>query len=416
MAMLTRLLRPRNTEIITSEGLDRLLRSVTPAWSGIGVTPKNALEVAAVFACVRVIAEDIGKLPFPVYAKSQDGEKERATSSPYWKLVHDAPNAWQSSQEFREYLTACALLRGNGFALKRGAPGQVRELLPLPPEMVRIEQLPDFEVVYHVTMADGHEETLGRRDVFHLRGLSMDGGVSGISVVGLARQTIGSAMALERHAGRFFANGMQPGGVFEHPGTLSDAALAHLKASLKEEYAGENAFNTLVLEEGMKFHGVSLTHEDSQFLESRQFTVPEICRWFRVPPHKVHDLTRSTFSNIEHQSIEYVTDTLMPWGVRWDNAYNRQVIGTNAVVAELLFEGLLRGTTRERYQAYQVAVGGPWMSRNEARRRENLPPVAGLDDVLQPLNTTPAGEMPAQEDEDGPDDGAPAAEDRPRDR
>ena len=383
------LLRPRN-EITTASGLDAFLRlGANQTYANIAVTPTTALQIAAVFDCTRVIAEDIGKLPFPVY----DRDRQRAITSPFWRLVHDRPNSYQTSQQFREYLTACALLRGNGYALKNTINGQVRELLPLHPDRVRPEQLDDFEIVYHVTMRDGREETLSRREIFHLPGLTIDGPI-GVSVVTYARQTFGIALGASRHAGTFFGNGLKPSGVFKHPKKLGDKAYERLKASLAEKSSPERSNETLLLEEGLEYQGITLTNKDSQFLESRTFEVLEVCRWFRMQPHKIAELSRATFSNIEHQAMEHVTDTLMPWAKRWEYAINQQVIVTNAVYAEILFDGLLRGTTKERYEADQIAAGGnaPWMSRNDVRQRENLPPLPGLDEILQPMNMGTAGQ------------------------
>ncbi len=367
-----------------------LRRTVEPTWSGMEVSPQTALSVAAVFACTRVIAEDIGKLPFEVYQQTSEHERIRATNSPFWRLIHDRPNPYQTSQQFREYLTASALLRGNGFALKTVVDGQVRELMPLPPDSVTIELTPDWEMTYKV-MVNGRQETLTRKEIFHLPGLTIDG-PAGVSVIQYARQTLGIALGANRHAGTFFGNGMKPSGIFKHPKELKDKAFDRLKAQLAQDHGGPNQNKTLIIEEGMDYTPITMTNKDSQFLESRTFEVVEICRWFRVPPHKVAELSRATFSNIEHQAMEYVSDALMPWAKRWEYAINQQAIVTNRVFAELNFDALLRGSTLERYQAYQIAAGGnaPWMVRNEIRRRENLAPLPGLDEVLQPLNMTAA--------------------------
>lgn len=393
MSIIKGALRPRN-DITSSSGLDAWLRyGSNTTWSGISVTPENALHVSAFFAGVRVISEDIGKLPFVVYQQSPDRQRERATASPFWRLLHDRPNSFQTSQQFREYLTASAIMRGNGFAIKNTIAGQVRELLPLHPDQVRVEQLDDFELIYHVRMKSGNEQVMTRREIFHLPGLTINGPV-GISVVEYGRQSLGNSLGANRHAGTFFGNGMKPSGVFTHPGKLSDAAYKRLKADLDDKHSGENSNNTLLVEEGMSYHPISLNAKDSQFLESRTFEVLEVCRWLRLQPHKIAELSRATFSNIEHQAIEYVTDTLMPWGVRWEAAVNQQVIVTNSIYAELLYDALLRGTTKERYEAYQIAAGGqaPWMTRNQIRRSENMEPLPGLDEILQPLNMTAAGQ------------------------
>lgn len=374
--------RPRNADITTSQELAERMKVGRQTWSGIDINPTNALGVSAVFACVRLIAEDIGKLPFPVYRRTAAG-RERAPESPFWRLLHDRPNGWQSSQEFREMLTAHALLRGNGYAIKNVVRGQVRELIPLRPDRVRLEQTEDFELLYHVRLAaNGPEETMTRREIFHLRGISLDG-ISGVGIVTLARQGIALSMAAERHGATFFGNGQHPSGVFKHPSELSDPAFERLKASLDEQ-RGEGAGGTLILEEGMDWTQVGLSNEDSQFLESREFQVEEVARWFRAPPHKIAHLKRATFNNIEHLAIEYVTDTLMSWGKRWENAVNQTVIVTNEVYAELLFDGLLRGDTKSRYEANRIAVGRPWKTPNEVRREDNMPELEGLDEVWEP--------------------------------
>lgn len=405
MSLISRVGQPRNAggDVTTSAALEQLLRRGRGSWAGISVTPNNAVEVSTVFACTRVIAEDIGKLPAMVYSIGADEARQKATTSPYWKLIHKKPNSWMTSQSLRETLTAWALLRGDGFGLKNIIGNQVRELLPLHPKRVRIEQLDDFELIYHVRQANGQEKALTRREVFHLSGLSLDG-INGVGVVSLARQTLGTSLAAQRHAAKFFANGLQTSGVFTHPKQLSDPAYERLKASLREDFAADQVYSPMLLEEGTSWVQTGLSSEDSQFLESRKFEVDEICRWFRVSPHKVANLERATFSNIEQQAIEHVTDTLMPWATRWEHALNQQVIGTDAVFAELLFDALLRGTTLDRYRAYQIAAGGnaPWRTRNELRRLENLGPLPGLDDILTPRNMAEAGE-----DDDGSDTGNP---------
>lgn len=388
MSLFARLLsRPQNTEITTSHELDAFIRQGTEAWSGMSVTSGNAVEVAAVMAAVRVIAEDIGKLPAIVYRELSEDRRERARDTRSWRLIHDKPNRWMSSQAFRETMTAWALLRGNGIAVKtNGRDGAVRELLPIHPDRVRFERTPDWELIYWVRGPDDVERPMTRQNVFHLPGLSLDG-VIGTGIVTLARQTIGTAMAAGRHSGKFFSNGLQTTGVFTHPGRLSDAAYERLKQSLKEGFTAEEVYSPMLLEEGTSWVQTGLGNDDSQFLESRQFEVTEIARWFRVAPHKIANLDRATFSNIEHQSIEHITDTLMPWAQRWEHAWRDQLLPSNLFV-ELLFDAMLRGTTLERYRAYSIAAGGnaPWMSRNEIRRRENLDPLDGLDEMLTPMN------------------------------
>lgn len=355
-----------------------LWQPVEPVWSGMSVTPENALHIAAYFAGVRVIVEDIGKLPFIVYREDPDGKRERATNSPFWKLIHDRPNDSMTSQQFRECMTAAAINRGNGCAIKLGPAGQVRALLPLHPDSVRIELMPDWTLMYHVRHSDGTEDHLTRERVFHLPGLSLNG-CTGVSVIEYARQTLGNIHGANRQAGTFFGNGMRPSGILKHPGKLSPDSQDRLKAQLMERASGNNTNSLLVVDEGMEYSTVSINARDSQFLESRTFEVLEVCRWLRLKPHKIAELTRATFSNIEQESQEHVTDTLMPWGQRWQDAMSQQIIMSPNVWAELNYDALLRGTTLDRYNAYQIALGGNngpgFMTKEEIRIKENMPAI-----------------------------------------
>lgn len=366
---------------------------VEPVWSGMPVTPENALHIAAYFAGVRVIVEDIAKLPFVVYAEGPDGRRDRATTSPYWRLIHDRPNESMSSQQFRECLTGWALNRGNGCALKVGPRGQaVQSLLPLHPDNVRIELMPDWSLMYHVRHGDGTEDHLTRDKVFHLPGLSLDG-FTGVSVIEYARQTLGNIHGANRQAGTFFGNGMKPSGVFTHPGKLSPTAHQQLKEDLYDKSTGNKSNATILLEEGMKFESISLSGRDSQFLESRTFEVLEVCRWLRLKPHKIAELTRATFSNIEQESLEHVTDTLLPWGQRWQDAMSQQIITEPKIWAELNYDALLRGTTLDRYNAYQIALGGNngpgWMTVEEIRIKENNPATPQIGTLYPGPSATP---------------------------
>lgn len=400
MSLIRRLIGERPRNIDSSWELDRYLRQGTPTWAGVDVSPTSALQLSAVFDAQRIISEDIGKIPVIVYQSG--AERARAETSPFWRLIKEKPNTFQTSQQFRELLTGWAVLRGNGcsFKLPLGL-GQVRELLPIQPERLKIEQLPDHEVLYHVTNNDGTVDHYTRRDIFHVMGPSLNG-YEGVSVVGLARETIGWARAMQRHGATLFGNGAHPSGVLEHPGPapMSDDAYERLRQSIDESHSRELANKTLILEEGMKWKQTTLSNEDSQFLQSQQFGVVEIARWFRLPPHKLGDLSRATWANIEHQQIEYLQDVLMVWAERWDSAFNQQVIGNvSSVYAETLIDAVLRGSTLDRFKAYQIAAGRPWMTPAEVRRRENLPPMAGLDEVANPLNMSGAGSQPASDEQ-----------------
>jgi len=392
---------PRNleiSEITTSGDLAERLRRGEKTWAGLDLTVQRALTVGPVFAAVRVIAEDIAKLPFVVYRRDGDGPKERARDTEFWRLIHDRPNTFMTSQQFREYMTAQAMLLGNAYALKVTVRGQIRELLPLLPSQVRVEQLPDFQVIYHVTMGDGSVERMTSREVFHLPGyrLEMTGGAG---IFKYARQTIAHTLAVEQFGATYFGNGAKPSAVFKHPETLSDEAYERLKTDLRSDFSGDQANATMLLEEGLDYAPTSLTNEESQFTDTRIFLVEECARWARVAPHKISHLYRSTFSNIEHQAIEHVTDTLMPWAQRWEDVYNLGVINDPTLYAELLFDALLRGDTKSQYEALRIATGRPWLKGDEARRALNLEPLGGdMDEVVLPNNAGNEGGNPRSEE------------------
>lgn len=390
--------RPQNTEITTSSDLAERLRRGEKTWAGLDLSAQRALTVGPVFAAVRVIAEDIAKLPFVVYRRDGDGPKERARDTEFWRLIHDRPNTFMTSQQFREYMTAQAMLLGNAYALKVTVRGQIRELLPLLPSQVRVEQLPDFQVIYHVTMADDSVERMTSREVFHLPGyrLEMTGGAG---IFKYARQTIAHTLAVEQFGATYFGNGAKPSAVFKHPETLSDEAYERLKTDLRSDFSGDQANATMLLEEGLDYAPTSLTNEESQFTDTRIFLVEECARWARVAPHKISHLYRSTFSNIEHQAIEHVTDTLMPWAQRWEDAFNLGVINDPTLYAELLFDALLRGDTKSQYEALRIATGRPWLKGDEARRALNLEPLGGdMDEVVLPNNAGNEGGNPRREE------------------
>lgn len=408
MGLIAPMLRPRNELTTFSPEVERFLRGgYGPTASGVSVTQETAITFSALFDGVRIISEDIGKLPYPVYRKLGGDQRERAETSPYWRLVHDRAfggiNTFGlSSQQFRELLTGWAVLRGNGYAFKSPAGlGQVQELIPINPSRVQMEQLADGEVIYHVTMANGQILPHTRRDIFHLAGFGLSG-IGGADLVQLAKQSIGLGLAQEEYSSRIYSNGGAPRGFLKTPNKLTTGAIDRLTADFDERYGGlANVHKIGFLEEGLDWVSAGMTQEDAQAIEFRQFSVTEMARWLRLPPHMLGDLTHATFTNIEQEKLSYVTDTLMAWGVRWDNAINQQVIGQTNFYAELLFEGLLRGDTKSRYEAYQSAIMTGWMNRNEARRRENLNTAPLLDEFLAPLNMQPAGTANATDNPEG---------------
>lgn len=393
MGLLARLERPQAAT--EAETIGRILRGALGGTaSGVAVSPDSALRCAAVFACVRVLAEDVAKVPLILYRRTASGGKERATDHPLYPVLHDRPNPWQTSFEFREMMQGHLELRGNAFAFINRVGGRVQELLPIHPDRVSAKQEADYSLSYKV---QGNPDPFPAERILHLRGLSSDG-VTGMTPISLGREAVGLALAAEQHGARLFGNGARPGGILEHPGKVSAEAATRLKTSFEEMHGGRNVHRTALLEEGLKWTQIGMTSEDAQFLETRKYQRSEIAALFRVPPHKIGDLEKATFSNIEQQSLEYVGDSLQPRVTRWEQRLAASLltpVERKTYYVSFLLEGLLRGDTKARYEAYGRAILDGWMNRNEARLREDLDPVEGLGEFLQPLNMTPAGTPPA---------------------
>jgi HK97 family phage portal protein len=356
--------------------------------SGESVSETSAMSLSVYYDCIRVLSEDVAKLPLLLYRRLDRG-KERFAGHPLYRLLHDEPCPESSAFALRETLTAHALGWGNGYAeIQRDGSGRVVALWPIDPSTVTVERSDAGQLQYVVRNEVGDKTTLRPDSILHIHGLGFSGLV-GYSVARVARSSLGSAIATQKHASAFFGNGASPGGVLQHPGALSDKALTHLRESWAERHGGaENAHRPAILEEGMTWHAMSIPPEDSQLLETRQWQVEDICRWFRVPPHKVGHLLRATgWSTLEQTNADYLTDSLMPWLVRWEQEISRKLIAPQereSLFVEHLVDALLRTDTNSRFAAYAVAVTNGWMSRNEVRERENLNPAPDLDEFLMP--------------------------------
>lgn len=363
--------------------------------SGVRVSEEAASACSAVFSCVRVASEDIAKLPLILHRRLPGGGKERATDHPLYTILHDRPNSWQTSFEFRQLMQVHMELWGNAYAFINRVRGEVRELIPIHPDRVTVKQRGDWELEYDVR----GDRTRGAQEILHLPGLTMDG-PEGLALRRIAREAIGLALATEQHGAQLFASGALFRGVMQHPGVLKSAdAAKRMRESFDE--ARKN-HGTVLLEDGVTYNSMSMTAEDSQFLETRKFQVSEIARYFRMPPHKIADLERATFSNIEHQALEYVTDSLMPRQVRWEQRIGLQLLSERErgeYFAEFLTDALLRGDTKTRYEAHQIALLNGIKNRNEVRVQENMNPVRGGDEYRVPLNTEPAGSTKQEGDD-----------------
>lgn len=383
MGPLTRLLHPKN-DIRSSEELAAFLRgSNFKTWSGVEVSVTEAMKDPAWFGAGRNIAEDIAKLPFVLYEAGE--ARDRATSHQYWKLVHDKVTSRWTSQQFREYMTFWAEQDGDAFALKNVIGGVVREMVPFKRGQCE-KDLDDRGDFFYWAVLNGERRRLTRREVFHLEGfaLRVEGGAE---LFKMSREDIGLSLATERHGATYFGNGAHPSLGLSIPGELSDDAYERLQTSIREEFTGANAHSgPLLLEGGAKAENLGGDNESSQYLETRTFQVQQHGRRLRVPPHKIGDLSHAHYNNVEQDNTNYVVDSLLPWAIRWENAYNQQVIGTDRVYAELLFEMLLRGDAKTRSEFYASAIQNGYMTENEARRRENLPPLPGGDVLYTQTN------------------------------
>ena len=349
--------------------------------SGKTVTERSAMQMTAVYSCVRILAEAIAGLPLHLYTYKEDGGKEKAIGHPLYLLLHDEPNPEMSSFVFRETLMTHLLLWGNAYAqIIRNGKGEVVALYPLMPNRMTVDRDSSGQLFYSYQMNNSDAPTmktgtviLKPSDVLHIPGLGFDGLV-GYSPIAMAKNAIGLAIATEEYGAKFFANGATPGGLLEYPGTVKDPD--RVRESWNKGFSGsQNAGKVAILEEGMKYTPISIAPEQAQFLETRKFQINEIARIFRVPPHMVGDLEKSSFSNIEQQSLEFVKYTLDPWVVRWEQSLSRALF-TPEEKKKYFFkfnvEGLLRGDYQSRMNGYATARQNGWMSANDIRELENL--------------------------------------------
>ena len=349
--------------------------------SGKTVTERSAMQMTAVYSCVRILAEAVAGLPLHLYKYTDDGGKEKAIDHPLYRLLHDEPNPEMSSFVFRETLMTHLLLWGNAYAqVIRNGKNEIIALYPLMPNKMTVDRDSNGQLYY--SYYRGSDEAirdtqntviLKPSDVLHIPGLGFDGLV-GYSPIAMAKNAIGMAIACEEFGAKFFANGAAPSGVLEHPGTIKDPS--RVRDAWQSQFGGSsNSGKVAVLEEGMKYTPISISPEQAQFLETRKFQINEIARIFRVPPHMVGDLEKSSFSNIEQQSLEFVKYTLDPWVIRWEQSIQRALLSHDekaVYFAKFNLEGLLRGDYQSRMNGYAIGRQNGWMSANDIRELENL--------------------------------------------
>ncbi len=352
--------------------------------AGKRVNEFTAMQTTAVYACVRILAESIAGLPLHVYAYRGDG-RERVPGHPLFTILHDAPNPEMTSFVFRETLMVHLLLWGNAYAqILRDRAGRVAGLYPLLPNRMSVNRDDDGRLYYtyqrvtdeNPNFSKSGEVTLSSEDVLHIPGLGFDG-LIGYSPIAMARNAVGMTLACEEYGASFFANGARPGGVLQHPGVLKDPA--KLRESWQAVYGGAaNTGKVAVLEEGMTYQQIGIPPEEAQFLETRKFQVNEIARLYRIPPHMVGDLDKSSFSNIEQQSLEFVKYTLNPWVVRWEQALQKSLLlpeERKRYFIRFNVDGLLRGDYQSRMQGYAVGRQNGWLSANDIREMEDMNPI-----------------------------------------
>lgn len=353
--------------------------------SGKPVNERTAMQTTAVYACVRILAEAVASLPLHVYEYQDDGGKKLVHDHPLYYLLHDEPNPEMTSFVFRETLMSHLLIWGNAYAqIIRDGAGRVLGLYPLLPDKMDVQR-DDRGNIYYVYSRNSDENPMFKEygdirlkaeDVLHIPGLGFDG-LIGYSPIAMAKNAVGMMLACEEYGASFFANGANPGGVLEHPGVLKDPS--KVRESWNSVYRGvNNAHKIAVLEEGMKYQQIGIPPEEAQFLETRKFQINEIARLYRIPPHMVGDLDKSSFSNIEQQSLEFVKYTLDPWVIRWEQSLQRSLLlpgEKGKYFIKLNVDGLLRGDYQSRMNGYAVGRQNGWFSANDIREMENMNPI-----------------------------------------
>tara|TARA_Y100000401_G_scaffold117519_1_gene126833 strand:- start:20333 stop:21976 length:1644 start_codon:yes stop_codon:yes gene_type:complete len=377
--------------------------------AGVSVSNQSAFQFTAIYAAIRVLAESIASLPLITYERLPGGGKRRATETPSYTMLHDAPSPEQTACSMIETVMAHVLSWGNGYCeLVRDGAGNVREMYPIRPDRVKIYRL-DGQLIYCYRTDHDGDIILPYQNVLHIAGLGFDG-LQGYSPIHQARTAIGLGKAAEEFGSAFFGNAARPSGVLSHPGHLTPEAMERLRESWSSLHQGPRSTGRVVIaEEGLSWSSIGIPPEDAQFLQTRRFQIEEIARVYRVSPLHLQDLSRATYSNFEQAMLSFYVDTLRPWLVKWEQELKRKVFGLQSnFFAEFQLDGLLRGDTISRYQAYKVGREAGFLSVNEIRSLENMNPVEGGDRYIEPLNYQAVGEP----DTDVVD--SPGTEDRTR--
>lgn len=349
--------------------------------SGKRVNERTSMQMTAVYACVRILSEAVASLPLQLYRYAGESGKQRADDHPLYFLLHDEPNPEMTSFVFRETLMTHLLLWGNAYAqIVRNGRGEVIGLYPLMPDRMKVDRDDSGRLFYEYTLSSADPHTmkgttvrLTPYEVLHIPGLGFDGLV-GYSPIAMAKNAIGLAIATEEYGSKFFEHGAAPSGVLEHPGVLKDPS--KIRESWEQTFGGSrNSHRVAVLEEGMKYTPISIAPNEAQFLETRRFQLDEIARIFRVPPHMIGDLEKSSFNNIENMSREFVTYTLDPWVCRWEQSMVRSLLSQEEKRRYFIrfnVDGLLRGDYKSRMEGYAIGINNGFMSPNDVRTLEDM--------------------------------------------
>jgi HK97 family phage portal protein len=367
----------------------------TTTRSGMRVSATTAMRLSALWAAYRVIVEGVASMPVHTYRRLVRG-KVRASNHPIYDVLRWQPNTWQTALEYWEMVAGHVLLRGNHYSLILPGPrGAVDQLVPLHPDRVYIEQLRSRRLRYVYSPPDGTQDVPYMQDeIFHVRGMGSDG-LKGLSLIEYARESFGVELAKDAYEASLYGAAPRMAGIIEVPGKLTEERQATIGSSFRQAHAGPAKWHSVaVLESGMKWTSIGMNAKDAQFMEAAEFGIAEISRWTGVPMHRLAALKDPSHTNIEQFDLELVMHTFRPYVVRFEQAVQRDLIlDRQTYFSEFLMDALLRGDSKARAEYYKSGIDAGWLTRNEAREKENYNPLAGLDEPLQPLNMTTPGQL-----------------------
>jgi HK97 family phage portal protein len=397
MGLFKRIFGTKSADIIDSpEKLLALFSSFGMSAAGVNITPANAMQIATVYACVRVLAESVGMLPLNLMKQEGKNKFKDTKNDLYW-LMQNGPNDYMTAQEYKELIMVHLGLRGNHYSyINSSSTGKVLELLPLAPHCVDPKLNDDWTVEYKVTFSNGEQRTLSANEILHIRLFTIDG-LLGLSPISYGRHAMGLAKATETHGSKLFANAAKPSGGFKTEKALTDDQFKRLSSQFSD-YSGENALKNLILEGGLEWFQTTMSSEDAQFLETRKYQRSEICGMYRVPPHMIADLEKATFSNIEHQSLDFVQHSLMPYLTRIEQRFDKDLLKSDKTrYFKFNANALLRGAMKDRADFYSRLVNLGAFSPNDIREFEDMNPRPDGDIYLTPSNMLIDGKLPEKQ-------------------